>query len=119
MNKKLFAYRSWLLKITMISFLGVVFCQCKTDNDLPEPDNPEPEGEIPLITKAAFDDYFEWDRLDKFPIYNPNIGRSDNIELPWAKGLQSHWVFRTNGWILMHIVRYLANDIIRGRIIGC
>lgn len=57
MNKKLFAYRSWLLKITMISFLGVVFCQCKTDNDLPEPDNPEPEGEIPLITKAAFDDY--------------------------------------------------------------
>ena len=86
MNKKLFAYQSWLLKITMITFLSVVFCQCKSDNDLPEPDNPGPEGEIPLITRAAFDDYFEWDKLDKFPIYNPNIGRSDNIELPWAKG---------------------------------
>ena len=56
MNKKLFTYQSWLLKITMITFWGVVFCQCKSDNDLPEPDSPEPEGEIPLITKAAFDD---------------------------------------------------------------
>ena len=51
MNKKLFTYQSWLLKITMITFWGVVFCQCKSDNDLPEPDSPEPEGEIPLITK--------------------------------------------------------------------
>ena len=49
MNKKLFTYQSWLLKITMITFWGVVFCQCKSDNDLPEPDSPEPEGEIPTI----------------------------------------------------------------------
>mgnify|MGYP000753421344 CR=1 FL=1 len=118
MNKKLFTYQSWLLKITMITFWGVVFCQCKSDNDLPEPDSPEPEGEIPLITKAAFDDYFEWDRLDKFPIYNPNIGLII-LNYLGPKVLQSHWVFRTNGWILMHIVRHLANDIIRGKIIGC
>lgn len=122
MNKKLFTYQSWLLKITMITFLGVVFCQCKSDNDLPEPDSPEPEGEIPLITKAAFDDYFEWDRLDKFPIYNPNIGRSDNIELPWAKGstvslgIPNEWLdpnaysptfseryySRENNWVLVY-----------------
>ena len=122
MNKKLFTYQSWLLKITMITFWGVVFCQCKSDNDLPEPDSPEPEGEIPLITKAAFDDYFEWDRLDKFPIYNPNIGRSDNIELPWAKGstvslgIPNEWLdpnaysptfseryySRENNWVLVY-----------------
>lgn len=122
MNKKLFAYQSWLLKITMITFLSVVFCQCKSDNDLPEPDNPGPEGEIPLITRAAFDDYFEWDKLDKFPIYNPNIGRSDNIELPWAKGstvslgIPNEWLdpnaysptfseryySRENNWVLVY-----------------
>lgn len=122
MNKKLFAYQSWLLKITMITFLSVLFCQCKSDNDLPEPDNPEPEGEIPLITRAAFDDYFEWDKLDKFPIYNPNIGRSDNIELPWAKGstvslgIPNEWLdpnaysptfseryySRENNWVLVY-----------------
>lgn len=122
MNKSMFTFQSLLLKIVMITFFSIMFFQCKTEEDLPEPEKPKPEEEVPVITKAAFDDNFEWDRLDKFPIYNPNIGRIDNIELPWAKGstvsmgIPSEWldpnaynpVFkeryysRENNWVLVY-----------------
>lgn len=86
MNKVLLTSQFLLLRITVIATLGVMFCQCKSEDDLPDPDKPKEEVELLPGTKAAFDNYFDWDRLDKFPIYNPNIGKSDNIELPWANG---------------------------------
>lgn len=122
MENKLFTFKSLLLRIAVITFLGMIFFQCKTEEDLPEPEKPTPEEEVPIITRAAFDDKFEWDRLDKFPIYNPNIGRTDNIELPWAKGstvsmgIPSEWLdpnaynptfkeryySRENNWVLVY-----------------
>lgn len=122
MKTRLFTTQSLLLRIAVIIFFSAIFCQCKTEDDLPEPEKPKPEGEIPLATKAAFDDNFAWDRLDRFPIYNPNIGRADNIELPWAKGstvslgIPNEWLdpnaysptfseryySRENNWVLVY-----------------
>lgn len=47
--------------------------------------NSETETNNPL-TRASFDYYFDWDRLNHFAIYNPNIGRTDSIEIPWRTG---------------------------------
>lgn len=121
MNKNWLSLLSLLLKIAMSTFFCMMICQCKTDEEWIEPENNPKEKEL-LITKAAFDDYFDWDRLEKFPIYNPNIGRTDNVELPWAKGstvsygIPNEWLdpnaysptfseryySRENNWVLVY-----------------
>lgn len=100
-----------------------VFCCCTSEPDLPEPEpKPDPVPEVPLVSRAAFDNYFDWDRLDNFTIYNPNLGREVQVALPWIQGstsslgIPSEWIdpdafdetfskryySRENHWVLVY-----------------
>lgn len=69
-------------------------CQCSMHD---EPIIEQKDSVLP-VTRAVFDNEFNWDQLDQIPLYNPNIGQTAIVELPWAKGSTSSYGIPTS-WL--------------------
>lgn len=104
-------------KMLLLSSISLFLCQCSTSDD-PIPVEPEPsypEGEVPPATKAVFDQGFDWDRVSRISLYNPNLGRETEVELPWVQGSTSSYGI-PDSWIdpkafnLDYTQRYYARE---------
>lgn len=75
------------LRIIIFSTLSIFMCQCSMYDEI----ITESKDSVSPVTRAVFDNEFDWDKVDRISLFNPNIGQAAEVELPWIKGSTSSY----------------------------
>lgn len=108
----------YLFQLFSVAVISSMLCCCSDDiinsNKVDELETPE--------TRSAFNDYFDWDRIDGISTFSPNVNQNITIDLPWdggstvSIGIPTTWLdenasnptysnryyARENGWNLVY-----------------